>query len=189
MANTRRDFLKTISLAGAILPLADQFPFPIPAPTERKLRVALIGLGSYATHQLAPGLLKSKNCELAGIVTGSPEKAATWKEKYNLLDKNIYNYQNFDDIAKNPDIDVVYVVLPNSMHHEFVLRAAKAGKHVITEKPMRATRNLRSVDAGIGKGNWSASGRIAPARDIVFRKSRLVFAIVQSHFLLKIIVL
>ena len=89
-----------------------------------------------ATNQLAPGILKSKNCELTGIVTGSPEKAAAWKAKYNLLDKNIYNYQNFDTIAQNPDIDVVYVVLPNSMHHEFVLRAAKAGKHVITEKPM-----------------------------------------------------
>ena len=136
MTNSRRDFLKTMTLAGAVLPLAHQFPFPTPAPTERKLRVALIGLGSYATNQLAPGIMQSKNCELTGIVTGSPEKAATWKAKYNLLDKNIYNYQNFDQIAKNTDIDVVYVVLPNSMHHEYVLRAAKAGKNVITEKPM-----------------------------------------------------
>jgi predicted dehydrogenase len=136
MKNTRRDFLKKISIAGAVLPLSSANFTPYPNLTDTKLRVALVGLGSYATNQLAPGILKSKNCVLTGIVTGSPEKAAAWKAKYNLEDKNIYNYQNFDEIAKNPDIDVVYVVLPNSMHADFVIRAAKAKKHVITEKPM-----------------------------------------------------
>jgi predicted dehydrogenase len=104
--------------------------------SEKKLRVALVGLGSYATNQLAPGLQQSKKCELAGIVTGTSEKAAKWKAKYGIPDKNIYNYENFDTIADNKDIDVVYVVLPNSMHAEFTIRAAKAGKHVICEKPM-----------------------------------------------------
>jgi glucose-fructose oxidoreductase len=63
----------------------------------------------------------------------------SWKEKHNLSDKNIYNYQNFDSIANNPDIDVVYVVLPPSMHAEYTIRAAKAGKHVWSEKPMAVT--------------------------------------------------
>ncbi len=81
-------------------------------------------------------MVESKYCELAGIVTGTPEKAAKWKAKYNIPDKNIYNYENFDRIADNKDIDVIYVVLPNSMHKEFVIRGAKAGKHCITEKPM-----------------------------------------------------
>lgn len=103
---------------------------------EKKLGVALVGLGSYATGQLAPGLLQTEHCYLAGIVTGTPSKIPVWKEKYNIPDKNIYNYENFDSIKDNPDIDIVYVVLPNSMHAEYTIRAAEAGKHVICEKPM-----------------------------------------------------
>jgi glucose-fructose oxidoreductase len=84
-------------------------------------------------------LQQTKNCYLAGIITGTPSKAEEWKKKYNIPDKNIYNYQTFDQIANNPDIDVVYVVLPPSMHKEYVVRAANAGKHVWCEKPMAVT--------------------------------------------------
>jgi predicted dehydrogenase len=101
----------------------------------KKLNIALCGLGNYA-GMLAEGLMSSQYCRLAGIVTGHPAKAEQWQKDYNIPTKNIYNYQNFDEIANNKDIDLVYVVLPNSMHKEFVIRAAKAGKHVITEKPM-----------------------------------------------------
>jgi glucose-fructose oxidoreductase len=76
---------------------------------------------------------------LAGIVTGTPAKAEAWKVKYKIPDKNIYNYETFDKIADNPDIDVIYVVLPPSMHREYVVRAAKAKKHVWCEKPMAVT--------------------------------------------------
>ncbi len=103
--------------------------------------IALVGLGSYAENQLAKALQQTKKCHLAGIVTGTPLKAEKWKKQYNIPDKNIYNYQSFEKIADNKDIDVVYVVLPNSMHHEYVLRAAKAGKHVICEKPMSLSVN------------------------------------------------
>ncbi|MBC3784701.1 Gfo/Idh/MocA family protein [Spirosoma utsteinense] len=104
--------------------------------SERKLGIALVGLGKYSEGELAPALEKTTNCRLAGIVTGSPDKADTWKKKYDLPDKNVYDYKNFDKIVDNPDIDIVYVVLPNSMHAEYTIRAAKAGKHVICEKPM-----------------------------------------------------
>jgi glucose-fructose oxidoreductase len=103
---------------------------------ENKLGIALVGLGSYSTYQLAPALQEAKHCYLAGIVTGTPSKATEWKAKYGIPDSSVYNYENFDDIANNDDIDVVYVVLPNSMHADFCIRAAKAGKHVICEKPM-----------------------------------------------------
>lgn len=101
-----------------------------------KLGVALVGLGSYSTYELAPALLETKKCYLAGIVTGTPSKEKIWADKYNLPQKNIYNYQNFDTIISNPGIDIIYVVLPVSMHKEYVIRAAMAGKHVISEKPM-----------------------------------------------------
>ncbi|WP_289644611.1 Gfo/Idh/MocA family protein [Maribacter aestuarii] len=103
---------------------------------EKKLGIALVGLGSYSTYQLAPALMDTEHCYLAGIVTGTKEKEKIWKEKYSIPERNIYNYENFDTIADNDDIDIVYVVLPNSMHSDFSIRAAKAGKHVICEKPM-----------------------------------------------------
>lgn len=103
--------------------------------TGKKLNIALCGLGNYAA-MLASGIEASEYCNLAGIVTGTPEKAAKWKKQYNIPEKNIYNYQNFDEIVNNKDIDLVYVVLPNGLHKEFVIRSAKAGKNVITEKPM-----------------------------------------------------
>ncbi|MEQ1676918.1 MAG: Gfo/Idh/MocA family oxidoreductase [Chitinophagaceae bacterium] len=106
---------------------------------DGKLGVALVGLGGYATGQLAPGLMQTEHCYLAGIVTGTPSKAVTWKEKYNIPEQNIYNYENFDNIKDNTDIDIIYVVLPNSMHAEYTIRAAQAGKHVICEKPMAIT--------------------------------------------------
>jgi predicted dehydrogenase len=104
-----------------------------------KLGIALVGLGSYAGGQLAPALQETEHCYLAGIVTGTPSKAEEWKAKYGIPSKNIYNYQSYDKIRDNPDIDIIYVVLPNSMHAEYSIRAAQAGKHVICEKPMAIT--------------------------------------------------
>ena len=69
-------------------------------------------------------------------MTGTPEKAEKWSKEYNIPRQNIYNYQNFHTIKDNPDVDIIYVVLPNFMHAEYTIRAAKAGKHVICEKPM-----------------------------------------------------
>jgi predicted dehydrogenase len=104
-----------------------------------KLGIALVGLGTYASEQLAPALEETKHCYLAGVVTGSPDKAKKWKAKYNIPDKSSYTYEDFDEVSNNPDIHIIYVVLPNSMHREFVVRAARAGKHVICEKPMALT--------------------------------------------------
>lgn len=133
---SRRDFLKNTTLGSAAAIVSPNVLLAATRPKKDKLGVALVGLGYYSTDLLAPALQLTKNCELMGIVTGTPAKAETWKKKYNLKDKNIYNYQNFDQIANNPDIDVVYVVLPPSMHREFVVRAAGAGKQVFCEKPM-----------------------------------------------------
>ena len=105
---------------------------------DKKLNVAICGLGRYA-NVLKQGVVTSRYCHLAGIVTGTPAKAAQWQKDYSLSDRNIYTYQDFDQIKNNPDIDLVYITLPNGLHKEYTLRAAKAGKHVIVEKPMAFT--------------------------------------------------
>src|SRR5450432_1080559 len=109
-AQSRRDALKIIALGSGALLLSPGILFA-GARKKDKLGVALVGLGYYSTDLLAPALQQTKNCYLAGIVTGTPSKAVTWKAKYNIPDKNIYNYQTFDTIAANPDIDIIYIVL------------------------------------------------------------------------------
>jgi len=131
----RRRTLQSLALAG-VSPWLPAFGKSKP---ERKLGVALVGLGGYAGNLLAPALQLTKHCRLAGIVTGSPEKIAPWQRKYGIPDKNVYDYGNFERIADNPDIDVVYIVLPTSMHAEYTIRAAGTGKHVWCEKPMAMT--------------------------------------------------
>lgn len=107
--------------------------------TKDKLGIALLGLGEYSTDQLAPALQETSECYLAGLVSDEKEKLDEWKRKFNIPDNNIYTYQSFDAIKNNADIDIVYIVLPNSLHPEYVTRAAQAGKHVICEKPMAIT--------------------------------------------------
>ena len=104
-----------------------------------KLGIALVGLGTYSGEELAPALQQTAHCYLAGIVTGDKKKAEEWKAKYKIPDSNIYSYDTFDGIKDNRDIDIVYVVLPNAQHAEYTIRAARAGKHVICEKPMAVT--------------------------------------------------
>lgn len=147
---SRRKFLRDLSLGTAAVatgfalpacskPQSDQGQFDpnAKAPNgKKKLGIALLGLGRYASGQLAPALQETNLCQLTGVVSGHPDKAAQWADQYGFPTKNIYNYDNFDSIAKNPDIDIVYVVTPPALHPEYVIRAAKAGKHVISEKPM-----------------------------------------------------
>ena len=129
----RRPFLKT-AIGASLATLAARAQDT--TPPEKKLGWALVGLGSLSTHQIAPALLKTQYAKLAAVVTGTPEKGVKWREQYGLTEDKVYSYENFDKIINDPAIDVVYIVLPNSMHHEFTLRAAKAGKHVFCEKPM-----------------------------------------------------
>lgn len=144
----RRKFNATLALGSSGIALTANVPLACASEgnqNKKKLGIALVGLGSYSTYQLAPALQDTQHCYLAGIVTGTPEKEKTWAAKYGIADESIYNYQNFDNIKNNKAIDVVYVVLPNSMHADFCIRAARAGKHVICEKPM--AMNVEECDA------------------------------------------
>jgi predicted dehydrogenase len=131
---TRRQFLSTVGVLAAAAKLS---PHVFAGDDQKqKLGYALVGLGRLSTNQIAPALQKTEHSQLVGVVTGSPEKARQWQSKYGIAEKSVYDYRNFDQVADNPEIDVIYVVLPNSMHEEFTLRAARAGKHVLCEKPM-----------------------------------------------------
>ncbi|WKN41772.1 Gfo/Idh/MocA family protein [Tunicatimonas pelagia] len=139
---SRRQFIKQTASASvlAITPaIWSKNISLIGLKPKEKMGIALVGLGYYSGQVLAPALQETENCYLAGVVTGTPEKEKVWAEKYGIKDQNIYNYETYDQIADNDDIDIIYVVLPNSMHAEYVIRAAKAGKHVICEKPMASS--------------------------------------------------
>ncbi len=105
----------------------------------KQLGVALLGLGNYSETQLAPALQLTQHCTLRGIVTGSPDKIPRWQEERGILDRNVYDYQSLPSIADNPDIHVVYVVVPTALHAKYAIMAAEAGKHVWCEKPMAMT--------------------------------------------------
>lgn len=128
---TRREALQSMAVAGAAAAWT-----PRGLAQERKLGVALVGLGYYAGHLLAPALQLTRHCRLAGLVSGTPAKLEQWQRKYAIADANVYSYDDFHRIADNPDIDVVYIATPNHVHRSLTEVAARAGKHVWCEKPM-----------------------------------------------------
>jgi predicted dehydrogenase len=113
----------------------EKMPDPGLPPAER-IGYAVVGLGRLTVGRLLPALAKCRYSRLSALVSGDPAKARKLAQQYGLAEQSIYNYDNFDRIAANPDVKVVYIVLPNSMHGEFTIRAARAGKHVLCEKPM-----------------------------------------------------
>lgn len=143
--SSRRDFLRIAG--GALLatpltarPAAAQVPdLELPEPPGRKLGWAIVGLGRLSIHQILPAMASCRRSAVTALVSGRPEKAKRLAQVYGVDPKNLYDYERFDSIARNPGIDVVYNVLPNSMHAEFTIRALEAGKHVLCEKPMANT--------------------------------------------------
>lgn len=105
----------------------------------KKSGIALLGLGYYATEQLAPAFRETENCFLAAVITGHRSKGEHYKKHFGLTDQQVYTYDQFDLIQQDPTIDIVYVVLPHHLHAAYTIKALEAGKHVICEKPMAAT--------------------------------------------------
>jgi predicted dehydrogenase len=149
---TRRGFLRTAGGSLIAAPLVGggvaaaaglaeaQVPdIRLPPAPGKKARWALVGLGSLAINQVMPAFAKCEKSQLTAFVSGRREKANTLAARYGVDQKHIYSYDNFDSIANDPEIDVVYIILPNSMHAEYTIRALKAGKHVLCEKPMANT--------------------------------------------------
>jgi predicted dehydrogenase len=152
--NSRRDFLQKLGASTVALQLAAVTTWandknaPHEAYDGPVLRVAIMGLGSYGTR-VGAAMQSCTKAKLVGLISGTPKKIENWRSSYDIPLKNCYNYDNFDQIKNNPDIDAVYVITPNGLHHDHVLRVAKAGKHVICEKPMalNAKQGQEMVDA------------------------------------------
>ncbi len=166
--DTRRHFLQTLAamtLAATSargddkIPLAppDKQPpdLEVPKPVEKKIGWAIVGLGVLALEEIMPAFGECHLSRPTALVSGHREKAERVAAYYGITPQNIYNYENYDELARNPDVDVIYIVLPNNMHAEYTIRGLKAGKHVLCEKPMAANvqecRQMMAASQQTGK--------------------------------------
>ena len=131
---SRREFAR-IAGAAVVLPsaaLAQSAP-------GKKIRYCVVGLGRISLQHFMPGTKMGALGEITAFVSGHRDKALKYAAEYGVAESSIYSYEDFDKIRDNPNIDAVYIALPNSMHAEYTIRAANAGKHVLCEKPMANT--------------------------------------------------
>ncbi len=159
--DSRRDFLQKLGVSAVAMQLATVKTWAndqsAPAPRDiydgPVLRVAIMGLGSYGTR-VGGAMQYCTKAKLVGAISGTPKKLTDWQDSFNIPAKNCYNYETFDQVKNNPDIDAIYITTPNALHHDQALRIAKAGKHVICEKPMALTakQGQEMVDACVKAG-------------------------------------
>src|SRR5258708_6716045 len=142
---TRRGFISkagggflAANVAGVLLKDA-QAELVVPDPPGKKLGWAVVGLGSLAINQILPAFAKCEKSKVVALVSGHRDKANKLALRYGVNPKSIYNYENYDSIKDNPEVDIIYIVLPNGMHAEYTVRGHQAGKHVLSEKPMANT--------------------------------------------------
>jgi predicted dehydrogenase len=135
MKLTRRQ-LAGMAVAGAASRIAPALRGQEP---ERRFGYCIVGLGRISMQHFMPGTRLSRYSRVTALVSGHPDKAEKMAAEYGVPARGIYRYENFEAIADNKDIDAVYIALPNGMHAEYTIRAAKAGKHVLCEKPMANT--------------------------------------------------
>jgi predicted dehydrogenase len=117
-------------------PGAPSSAVPGALPVEQRVRFAIVGLGKLSLGELLPAFANCRFSRPTALVSGDRAKAESIAKQYGLSPSHIYDYASFDRLRDDDQVDVVYVVLPNSMHAEFTIRAANAGKHVLCEKPM-----------------------------------------------------
>src|SRR4051794_39549087 len=123
-----------------LAPLNRESPnLKVPEPVTRKAGWAIVGLGQLALEEIMPAFRECSLSQSVALVSGHLEKAHKVADAYGIQHTSIYSYESYDQLRNNPAVDVVYIVLPNSMHAEYTIRALKAGKHVLCEKPMAVT--------------------------------------------------
>jgi predicted dehydrogenase len=109
---------------------------PLPLPPDRRVGFAIVGIGHLTLEAIAPAFAKTRAARITALVTGDRAKGLTLANALGLADDAVTGYDDFERLADRRDVDVVFIVLPNSQHCEFTERAAAIGKHVLCEKPM-----------------------------------------------------
>ncbi len=125
-----------LAAAAALAPRSLHASAPDAAAPQQQVGYCIVGLGRISVDHFMPGLVQSQRGRVTGLVSGSPAKARRLAAQYGVPASSIYTYEQYDRMRDNALIDAVYIGLPNSMHAEYTIRAAKAGKHVLCEKPM-----------------------------------------------------
>jgi predicted dehydrogenase len=111
-------------------------PTPTPLPPDQRVGYAIVGLGHLTLEEILPAFGQCKKSKPVALVSGSPEKLAKVAKQYGIKPASCYSYADYDKLKDNPEVQVIYIVLPNSMHAEYTIRGAQAGKHILCEKPM-----------------------------------------------------
>ncbi|SKC05341.1 Gfo/Idh/MocA family protein [Dyadobacter psychrophilus] len=129
-------------------------PTPTPLPPDQRVGYAVVGLGHLSLEEILPALGTCKKSKLAALVSGSPEKMKKVAAQYGLKTESCYSYETYDQLKDNKEVDVIYIVLPNGLHKEYVIRGARAGKHILCEKPMANTaEECKEMIAACNKAN------------------------------------
>lgn len=106
-------------------------------PGQKKIRYAVVGLGHIAQIAVLPAFAHAENSELAALVSDDPEKLEKLGRRYKV--KARFSYDQFEECLTSGEVDAVYIALPNHLHREYTERAARAGVHVLCEKPLAVT--------------------------------------------------
>ena len=132
MILSRREF----GLLGGAAALGGMLPRAKAQAADRSVGWCIVGLGRISMDHFMPGVKQGNTGHIVALVSGHRPKAEQQAKMYGVADNAIYSYEEYDRIRDNKGIDAVYIALPNNMHAEYTIRAAKAGKHVLCEKPM-----------------------------------------------------
>ena len=101
--------------------------------TKQRLRFAVIGQGYFAQSAVLPAFQQATGCELRAIFSQDKTKLRALRRKYGVA--TALGYDEYDDYLRSGEVDAIYIALPNDMHHDYTVRAARAGIHVLCEKP------------------------------------------------------
>lgn len=127
---------------------------PKPFAPKDRIGFAVVGLGHLTVDELLPAFQETRRAKCVALVSGSPDKAKQIAAQYGIAEKNIYDYDSYDELKNNDEVGAIYIVLPNSMHREFTERGAKAGKHILCEKPMaNSAEDCEKMIAACKKAN------------------------------------
>lgn len=142
------------------------------AQPRKLVRYAVVGLGHIAQAAVLPAFKHARrNSRLVGLISGEPRKLRSLGRRYAV--PHLCSYEDAEELFRSGEVDAVYIALPNDLHREWTIRAARAGLHVLCEKPMAAT--VRDCEAMIGAAR-KAGVKLMIAYRLHFERANLEVA-------------